>query len=98
MNERSDPIRYDDPLLAELIRILGMSFVDGVPGFEFVLPVVDEEDALRFLRSVPAGTSPGELVELAAVYRAAHPIVGDSTAKTDEEAGRSPTLERENGF
>src|SRR5690349_9341275 len=70
---------FDSSLLVlhELQRILGDA-ADGPKQF-VLLPLVDEEDALEFLRTVPAGTSLEQLVPLASEYRAANPrLISDS--------------------
>ena len=63
------------PVLREMHRIFGDPAAGGDEPRPFLmLPLQGDEDALAFLRTVPAGTPWGALVELAAAYRAAHPV------------------------
>lgn len=75
-----------DPIFRELTRIFG----DGLPsaasdGF-VILPLVNDADALAFLRTVPAGTSMRDLPGLAAAYRATHPTPRVDADDEDPEA------------
>lgn len=64
-----------DPVLTELERIFGKQSTEASRGF-VSLPLLDEMEALDFLRTVPAGTSLGDLVHLAAEFRGSNPVDG----------------------
>lgn len=65
------------PVYREIVRIFGDPEVGEGQKFFLLLPLVDEDDLLGFLRGVPAGTAWEALAGLAAAYRAEHPIVVD---------------------
>jgi hypothetical protein len=68
----------------ELVRLFGDT---AAASKHFVLlPLVDEEDAIAFLRTVPTGTPLTELVSLASKYRAANPASTGTLASEDPEA------------
>ena len=62
----------DHPFYREFVRIFGEQ-PDAGDGF-MLLPLIGEDDALAFLRTVPAGTLMSDLPGLAAAYRAGHPV------------------------
>jgi hypothetical protein len=64
-----------DLVLAELERIFGAQSTEAKNGF-VILPPFDEEEALDFLRTVPAGTSLKDLARLAAEHRGSYPVEG----------------------
>ena len=64
------------PILRELRRIFGDGPVESEdPRSYLALPLMGDDDALAFFRSVPAGTRWQDLLKLATQYRDAHPIV-----------------------
>jgi hypothetical protein len=81
MNEPESENEPSVLVLRELQRILG----DDPPASKhfILLPLVNESDALAFLRTVPAGTSLEQLVPLASAYRAANPSVGPELDESD---------------
>ena len=63
------------PVLQELIRIFGdLDTLSKEPRPFLMLPLQGDNDALAFLRTVPAGTPWEQLVDLAVAYRARHPV------------------------
>ena len=80
----NEPESDDEPsvgVFLELQRILGDA-AEGPKAF-VILPLMDEEDALQFLRTVPTGTSIDQLVPLASAYRAANPRVAPESDEAD---------------
>ena len=78
-----------DPIFKELSRIFPQlpTAAEGSKQFT-LLPLVSEEDALQFLRTVPAGVSMEELSRLALAYRQANPNpVADAPDEDLESAG-----------
>ena len=67
------------PIYRELMRIFG-----APPSQEFflLLPLVNETEALVFLRGIPTGTPASELPALALAFRAANriPVLDDDEA------------------
>ena len=61
-----------DPVGQELQRIFGELNVDANPVF-LLLPLINAEEALKFLRSVPAGSSAEVVRRMASEFRAANP-------------------------
>ena len=72
-----------DPIYRELVRIFGD---DPAGTGQFLLPLVDEADALAFLRTVPAGADFRDLPALAAAYRDAHPLAQPDVEVEDHDA------------
>ena len=72
----TDPVQLE--ILRELVRIFGDPFAEDAPTEFYVVPLVTEEDALTFLRTVPAGTPWDKIPELVATYRASHPAPPDA--------------------
>lgn len=67
------PEPEEEPILRELERLReGARARGGSDEFFTLLPLVNEADALAFLRTVPTGTLVEELPPLAAAWRAAH--------------------------
>jgi len=86
MTEMIDSSNYrDDPIYREIARIFGNLETEGATRFFLLLPLVSEEDALAFLRTVPAGTAWEALAGLAIAYRAAHPVVIADSDDPDHE-------------
>jgi len=68
------PESEEEPILRELERLReGARARGGTDEFFTLLPLVNEAEALAFLRTVPTGTLLEELPPLAAAWRAAHP-------------------------
>lgn len=68
------PESVDEPIMRELERLReGARARGGTDVFFTLLPLVNEADALAFLRTVPTGTLVEELPPLARAWRAAHP-------------------------
>jgi len=63
----------DDPMLRELNRIFGDVNSDHVRGSFVSLPLFDEQEALTFLRTVPAGATLETIERMADSYRGANP-------------------------
>ena len=76
-----------DPVYRELVRIFGAAptVAEGAKAFTF-LPLVSEQDAVEFFRTVPTGTPFEELPRLAAAYRASHPTSAIDLDNEDREA------------
>lgn len=64
----------DGAILHELIRIIGERNSHRLGEFSMILPLIDEDDALTFLRTVPAGATADEIKSMAAAYRMRKPI------------------------
>jgi hypothetical protein len=85
MTDASDaPDFHDDPMYRELTRIFGDLELEGSTKLFFLLPLVSEDDALAFLRTVPSGTPWADLASLAADYRATHPSPGIDPSGSDQ--------------
>jgi len=64
------------PIFAELNRLFGDKFAPGGPQRgPVILPLLDEGEALAFLRGLPIGTQWEDLLSLASAWRAAHPRI-----------------------
>ena len=74
--EGADTDRLPLEIFHELVRIFGDP--KGAPAEWVIVGLVSEEDALTFLRTVPAGTPLTHIPELVAAYRASHPLLSDS--------------------
>jgi hypothetical protein len=64
----------DDPIYRELARIFGD--LENA-SFDLVLPLFDEDDAVAFFRTVPAGTAPDDIPARAEEWRRQHPSAPD---------------------
>jgi hypothetical protein len=67
----------EDPIARELLRIMGVGKSDGLANLFMILPLVDEADALRFLKSVPNGATPEQIQCMVDAYRIANPLSGE---------------------
>ena len=73
-----------DPVETELLRIAGNRDPAELKEFFLILPLIDETDALSFLRTVPAGAAPDMVQRMASAYRAAR-----SDVASREDGSRS---------
>lgn len=64
----------EDPVAREILRILGERTAEQMGELLMILPLVDHEDALAFLRTVPDNAGPEVIQRMATEYRLANPF------------------------
>lgn len=79
MNSEEDG---EDVFAREILRVVGEDQGQLQKVF-LVLPLVNEQDALDFLRTLPEKTAPETIQRLALEWRLDHPIVDHGTDEKD---------------